>query len=174
MIIFEQKKTGRFVTLLLIALSVVQFLYYDPILPDQIASHFNWQGQPDHWSSKRVVLFTHIGLILFFALMFQSIGWLTFKIPERFINLPHKSYWLAPERKRQTLNSIATFFIWIGNVNVLFFMVIFNLGYQTNLTSNPKTANFWFALIIYLLAIGYMGLFLFKRFFNIPLQDRIA
>jgi len=172
MIIFEQKKAGKIVTILLIALAIVQFLYYDPILPEQIASHFNLKGQPDNWSGKRVVLFTHLGLILFFALVFQFAGWLTCKIPEALINLPRKSYWLALERKQLTLDSIATFLIWIGNVSIVFFVVIFNLVYQANLSSNPRTANFWFALIIFLLAIGYMVFFFFKRFYNIPLHDR--
>lgn len=169
MIIFDQKKTAKIVTLLLVLLSIVQLAYYNSILPDQIVSHFNLKGQPDNWSNKQNVLFGHFGLIFFFASMFLFTSWLTFRLPDSFVNLPHKNYWLAPQRRKQTLDAVATFLIWIGNVVIIFFMVIVNLSYQVNLNSDQKSSNLWFALIIFLATIAYMIYLLFRRFHRIPL-----
>lgn len=168
MIIFEQKKLGTIITLLLVFLAIIQFAYYHSILPDRIASHFNLMGQPDNWSSKNAVMLFHLGLVIFFAVLFHFLSWITYKIPESLINLPNKNYWLAPERKKQTLNSLSIFFIWMGNVAIIFFMVIFNLAYQVNVSPNDKSYNFWIALILFIIANVYMIYHLFKRFRKIP------
>lgn len=157
---------------MLVVLSIAQLAYYNSILPDQIVSHFNLKGEADNWSNKRDVLFGHLGLILFFASMFLFTSWITFKLPDSFVNLPHKNYWLAPERRKQSLDSIATFLVWIGNVVIIFFMVIVNLSYQVSLDANQKSTNFWFALIIFLATIGYMIYLLFRRFHSIPLANQ--
>ena len=168
MIIFEQKKLGSITTLLLVLVAFIQFAYYYSTLPDQIASHFNLKGQPDAWSNKNAVMLFHLVLIIFFAILFRFISRLTFKVPESLINLPNKKFWLSPERKNQTLNSLATFSIWLGNVLIIFLLVIFNLTYQANFSDNQQTYNFWWALMLFVLANGYMIYHLIKRFRNIP------
>lgn len=170
MIIFEQKKWGTIVTIVLLFLSIIQLVHYHPILPDRIASHFNLMMQPDKWSAKNTVMFFNLALILFFALLFHFLSWLIYKMPESFINLPDKSYWLAPERKKHTLNSLAAFFIWMGNVTIVFLIVTFNLVYQANSSPDQKTHNFWLALFLFLFTIGFMIYHGFKRFQKKPIR----
>ncbi|MDZ7264543.1 MAG: DUF1648 domain-containing protein [candidate division KSB1 bacterium] len=168
MIIFEQKRLGTVVTVALVLLAIVQVMYYSPILPDRIASHYNLMLQPDRWADKNSMLISNIAVVLIMALLFQSLSWLVYKLPPSTINLPHKTYWLAAERKKQTLDSIASFLIWLSNVTLLLITVVFNLIYQANISSGKFTHNFWFAIAIYFLTVTYMIYHLFKRFQKVP------
>lgn len=168
MIIFEQKNLGIICTIALILVTIAQLLYYYPLLPDRIASHFSFKMQPDRWSPKNMVMLLDLSLMLAFAALFHFVAWIMGKFPTSWINLPNKDYWLCPDRKGQTLNQLATFFIWFGNVTLLFIVVTFNLTYQANLSSNQKAHNFWVALVLFLITIGFMIYHLLKRFGSIP------
>lgn len=164
MIIFEQKKLGIFVAFALILVTIAQLFYFHPILPSRIASHFNLMMEPDRWASKNVMMLLHLGVILFFAGLFHFAAWIIGKIPISLINLPEKEYWLSSERKTSTLNALGTFFIWLGNVNLLFINVTFQISYQANLSANKKAHNFWAALLLFLVTIGFMIYHLLHRF----------
>lgn len=164
MIIFEQKTLGTFVTVTLILITLAQIFYYHPILPERIPVYFDLTMQPDRWVAKNTALLLHLGITLFFALLFHLMNWICYKIPDSWINLQHKDYWLAPERKKQTLDALTTFFIWLGNVTMLFVTIVFNLTYQANFAYDRFAHKFWFALVFFLLTIGYMVFHLFQRF----------
>lgn len=164
MIIFEQKTLGTLVTVTLILITLAQIFYYHPILPERIPVHFDLAMQPDRWAAKNTAFLLHLGITLFFALLFHLMNWIFYKIPDSWINLPHKDYWLAPERKKQTFDALTTFFIWLGNVTMLFVTIVFNLTYQANFAYDQSGHKFWFAFGFFLLTIGYMVFHLFKRF----------
>lgn len=73
------------------------------LLPEPVAMHFNAGGQADHWISRsHTVVFWEtlgVGVPVFFIVS----ALLTGLIPARFVNLPHREHWLAPERKTQTV-----------------------------------------------------------------------
>lgn len=168
MIIFEQKKTGLIVTIVLVLLTILQLSYYYPLLPDRIASHYDLRLEPDRWSDKKVALFLNLGIVIFIALLFQCMNWLIYKLPASSINLPHKDYWLAPERKKQTLDSLASFFVWLGNVTLLLITIVFNLIYQANISPSGLTSNFWFAVVVYFITVIYMIYQFYRRFQRVP------
>ena len=71
------------------------------ILPDLVAIHFRGGGIPDAWASKwtHALIFMVIQLPLFALCL--SVGRLTLNSPARWISLPNKDYWLAPEHREQ-------------------------------------------------------------------------
>ncbi|MBS0291929.1 MAG: DUF1648 domain-containing protein [Proteobacteria bacterium] len=77
-------------------------------LPQRVASHFNLAGHADAFMPRgqylTLMLLVAAGLPLTIA---ASTRWLA-RLPDVFINLPNKSYWLAPERRAQTLAALAT------------------------------------------------------------------
>lgn len=168
MIIFEQNKLGRFVTVALVLISIAQMFYFYPKLQPHIASHFNAMMQPDKWSPKNSVMALHLGITFGIAVLFHFLAWIIGKLPPAWLNLPNRIYWLASERKRQTVTTLATFLIWLGNVILLFLIVTFNLLYQANLISGQKFKNFWVALVLFLATISFMLYHLFKHFGTMP------
>ena len=53
-------------------------------------------------------------------------------VPVSFINLPHRDYWLAPERRRATSAVMLRFGLWLACLMVLFFTALYGLVVQAN------------------------------------------
>ena len=73
-------------------------------LPPVVASHFVAGGAANGFMPRSaylgMMLAVAVGLPLAQALVFGLIR----LVPDRFINLPQRDYWLAPERRQQTLD----------------------------------------------------------------------
>ena len=125
---------SRLVILLLIVLALLQYTYYEPLLPDRIASHFDAAGQADGWSSKSAFLLSNLVLVTGLALIFLSLpSWLG-KIPNARINLPNKDYWLAPGRRAATLQTVQRRMEWLGAATLVLILGIVQLTIEANLT----------------------------------------
>ncbi|WP_186343190.1 DUF1648 domain-containing protein [Allochromatium palmeri] len=72
------------------------------ILPERVAIHFGAGGVPDDWGSSLAMTGLSVGLsLLLFGLLTRSAD-LVRRVPARWINLPNRAYWLAPERREAT------------------------------------------------------------------------
>lgn len=89
------------------------------------------------------------------ALLFLGVtAWLA-KIPSAWINLPHKDYWLAPERRAATVETIQRQMEWLAAATVALLLGIAQLTIQANLDAGGARLGdgFW------LLVSGYMVYF---------------
>jgi hypothetical protein len=74
-------------------------------LPDRVATHFNASGIPNGWMTRG----THIEFTLIMGVVIPAFILGIFALVRRFhglMNIPYKDYWLAPERRQQTLDFI--------------------------------------------------------------------
>ncbi|HSI13814.1 MAG TPA: DUF1648 domain-containing protein [Chthoniobacter sp.] len=93
-------------------------------LPERVATHFGANGLPNGWETHSGYLqFTLIfGAVVpafvigLFAIMRLANGW--------GLNIPHKDYWLAPERRAETMGFIQRQGTWFALLLVAFFAVI--------------------------------------------------
>lgn len=90
-------------TLLLLAAPLLYIWHTAGELPEQVVSHFNAQGQGDGVMPRRsyllgAALFT-VGLPMLLALLPASTRGMAASI-----NVPHREYWMAPERQAETLD----------------------------------------------------------------------
>jgi uncharacterized membrane protein len=121
---------------LLLALPCAGYLLFvagsAPLLPERVAMHFNAGGQADNWMSRShiVIFWETLGVVMpvFFMVSALLTGW----IPARFVNLPHREHWLAPERKTQTVAYISRQMIWMGCLAILFLAGIYYLTILAN------------------------------------------
>ena len=76
-------------------------------LPDKVATHFGAGGRANGWMSRVEYAWMMTALVLAMPLAV----WLVLAIlPRRWprlVNLPHRDYWLAPERREATLDRLA-------------------------------------------------------------------
>ena len=89
--------------LLLIAAAAAFILISSASLPSQVASHFDAAGVPNGFMSRAA--YQRIMLVLVVAVA-SMIGWLpavALRRPDARINLPHREYWLAPQRRAATI-----------------------------------------------------------------------
>ena len=87
----------------LLAIGVLDWVRRYPLLPARMASHFGPHGEVTNWQSKEqffmtMVVVVGVSLVAGFVVP-QLIG----VLPANMVNLPHKEYWLAAERREETM-----------------------------------------------------------------------
>ncbi|HEY1015398.1 MAG TPA: DUF1648 domain-containing protein [Herpetosiphonaceae bacterium] len=123
----------------LIGAALLQGLYFYPKLPDTIASHYSARGYANAWAT-RPVFFIGYGLVLGLMLaLFAGLPPLFGRMPDWMINLPNKDYWLAPERRAQTMALFASQMRWFGVATLAELILVFQLVISANL---PGSAGF--------------------------------
>jgi len=116
----------------LCVLCVLHAAYFYSQLPDKVASHFGAGGKPDAWSSKTSFMYLYLGIVGGSALLFVGIAFAMCHIPPSMINLPHKDYWLVPERRQETLDSLFQWLLWFGSATVVFFLEMMDQSFRVH------------------------------------------
>ncbi len=124
-----------------------------PLLPERMATHFGGGGQANGWMSRSADLIFLGGLGVGLPLFFVILALLTGLVPARFVNLPHREYWLSPERRAQTRAYILRQMIWMGCLTVLFLAGIhYSMIRANRLTPPHLPMSLFLALTIGFLA----------------------
>lgn len=150
--------------------SILQAVFFWPHLPDEVASHFNAVGQADGWMSKTafvaVTLLIQIGL----AAMMLGFGWLIKVLPTSMINIPNREYWLADERREQTLGESESLMAWIAAGTAVFMMVIFYLTFDANVGEKKglNSSASWSCAIVYMVGLLVFCVMRLKKYFRVP------
>lgn len=133
-------------TLVGIAVSVIYYLYS----PQRVPIHYNATGAADSWAARELNLALWISIYVFIAILFINIPKIIKNTPPKFINLPHKEYWLAPERLEITSGLMAEFYYKMGIGLNVFFMVLstaaFKTGFEQGCCLNMGFMNIFLAL----------------------------
>ena len=152
----------------LIAITVLGLLdlaRYYPLLPEKVASHFDGAGLPNGWMPKDG--FAVVTLILFgFAGLVQSLAAASLRgLPDEKINLPNKAYWLAPERRQETLGFISDHQMRFAAITQMLLVLVLHLVYTANLLPQPQlSSSIWILLGGFLAVTAVWLVLLFRRF----------
>jgi uncharacterized membrane protein len=142
-------------------------------LPDVMASHFNARGMPNGWQTKSAFFSVLIAVSVLAAVIGFGIPRLITLLPPEYINLPNKRYWLAPERRAETMDFLAGYFAWFGCALFAVILLTMNFAIQANLNPGrlPDATPMWFVLAGFL-AFAILGTVrIFKRFGQPPRQS---
>ncbi len=138
-------------TLLLAAAADLVWLY--PRLPEQVVAHFGVDGAGDRTASRASFLTGQIVLLALMGLLFPALRWLIGSLPARWINVPHREYWLAPERIAYTRTVMGDLVLLLGNLNLALVVVLNHLVLRANFQPVPRLgAGAWIVLALYLAA----------------------
>ncbi len=152
-----------------IILGIMEALYFYPLLPDRIAVHFNASGAADGWGPK-LPFFEVFGLIFtMMALLLWGLPLLLRRIPDAMINLPNKDYWLAPVRRKQSLDRIMDQMLFMGAMTLLLLDGVIFLSLKANLLSTPvMQAELMWGLLIVFITINIVWIVSLIRGFQRP------
>lgn len=149
-----------------IALVALQAVWYARRLPAQVASHFDFAGNPNGWSSREAFFTTcfvsFAATTAFLVVLLVALPW----IPKGLINLPRRDYWLAPERRSATFADMRRRLAWFVFATQLFLLAVFQLAIEANLAAEVRleTGPLFAALGAYFaFTVGWVVLF-FRRF----------
>ncbi|MDX1933145.1 MAG: DUF1648 domain-containing protein [Capsulimonadales bacterium] len=152
-----------------IGLAVGQVLYYFPLLPDTLASHFGPNGTADGWMGKAAFMTFYLTLLLVVAAVLAGVGLLMTKLPVDMINLPNREYWLAPERRARTQGILQERMTWFGAATLIFLIAMMQLTFLANLGAEPRLDNrAMIATIGYLVFTMFRTIGLIASFSRVP------
>lgn len=162
---------NKMMVVLTLVVCVSQIALWFNDLPEQVPSHFDGNGQVDG-HMNRVAFCSTMGLMnLVFLIGFPLLGLLTKYIPDSLVNMPNKDYWLAPNRRDNSMRTMTDFLTAIGWMTSWLFIGIFQMSalvaVKARETINPE---FYLVMGIYLVVIVAMVVFLHFKF-RIPTDD---
>jgi Protein of unknown function (DUF1648) len=127
--------------LVLALVGAMQYVYYAPRLPEIVASHFGISGVVNGWQTKTAFFSIELVIILLATLISFGVPGLIEAMPVSLINLPHKEFWLGPERREDTLSYIRTWSAWFGCGLLAFLLFVMELVFRANLQTPPQFNN---------------------------------
>ena len=139
------------------------------ILPERFAIHFGSGGVPDGWASSSTNALMMLGMNTFLFLTFYLSPRIIDKVPARWISLPNRDYWLAPERRRRAVEMLSGYLWQFGTALFLFLFLVGLLSLRANL-SDPVRLDEAALLIALGIFLGYTVLWMIAlvRAFRIP------
>ena len=155
---------------LVVALASVFVWWSAGAMPAVVASHFVAGGAANGFMPRwQYVVFMIILVIAVPSTVFLA-GVFASRLPARFINLPNKQYWLAPERRSATLASLGKFLVWSAYVTLGLLCLVHWFVVQANLVHPPRLEQ---APLVGAMALFFAALFVgmvvvLRRFFRVP------
>jgi uncharacterized membrane protein len=140
-----------------------------PQLPPRVASHFNARGQPDGYMPREAFV-TDLALLGggFIVLLLLTPALLRL-LPDRLINMPHRDYWLAPERRHTSFGYIAIWFGWCAIATGLLLVAMLDLTLRANIRGtglNAIAASI--GLGLYVVSILTSLVFFYRKLNTLP------
>ena len=136
---------------LLVLLAAIQSLHYYPLLPATVAAHFNGRGEANGWQAKNAFFALYCGLVAMTAVLGFATPKLVARAPASLINLPNKDYWLAPERRAETLAYLGCQMTWFATATLALLIATIELAIRANLAQEHRisSATLWVLLGAY-------------------------
>ncbi|HOJ73075.1 MAG TPA: DUF1648 domain-containing protein [Phycisphaerae bacterium] len=166
----------------LVGMLLIELAVYYPRLPDRVVSHFGASGEPDGWQSKQAfTTFTIAFPIVLAALMIGAQATMLYlgRIPISLVNLPNKKYWLAPERRAETLAWVvplmSNFMLWMGVGTTALMVIVMGMALRANLMPEPRLTYALPVVGVYMALVVAgtirLSIQMYRRFGRIPAED---
>jgi hypothetical protein len=138
-----------------IALQSIRLALSFDRLPPVMATHFDLAGKPNGFQGRAGFVWTSLLLSLLLFALFATLPAILPRVPDRFVNLPDKDYWLAPERRARTFQRLGAMSDWLGCATIGLLVGVFELVIRANLTQRPLGFQLWILLPSYHLFIVF-------------------
>ncbi len=136
-----------------VCLQVARLAFSFERLPPRMATHYNLAGEPDGYQTRAGFAWSSVLISLALFALFAAAPALMARVPDRLVNLPNKDYWLAPERRTQTLARLGALVDWLGCATIALLVGVFELIIRANLARTPLGSQLWILLPAYHLFI---------------------
>lgn len=149
----------------LLILAAMLSVWFYPQLPERLASHFNAAGEADGWMTKDgFFLFYGLLLLLMFG-MFAGITWVVRHVPASMVNIPHREYWLAAERRDETYAMLQRNMDRMSAATLLFMNAMLIISFRANFKQPPSLGSeVWILLLLFLAGLTVLIVRLYRDF----------
>lgn len=150
---------------LFIVLGLIQLFWHLNVLPEKVATHFDAQGNPDGFMSKRGFGLFQLALGIGLPLTMIGTAKLCYVLPNSMINMPNKEYWLHPDRRDATLESTESWLGWFCIGTQVFLISLQQLIFESNVRGEPLPMVLFAVLMgLYLLFVTGASIYLIRKF----------
>ena len=139
-----------YLSVLAVAALLADVAWYYPQLPQQVPLHFNGAGQPDNWGTKHELLGVTLGGIAILVTLLMPSVYLMKVLPTSLFNMPHRDYWLAPERAAATRQMLMERMGWISCATLVLMCWLFHTSLHAVFRQPPEMASPIVALSVFL------------------------
>lgn len=162
--------SARAVFLFLLACAAVFVWVTSLALPEVTASHFAGSGAANGFMPRAYYVRYMLGVVVVLPLVLVFVPSLSLSNPNAGIRLPHKEYWLAPQRRLETIGFLRQHMARFGSMLVLFLCYIHWLVVRANTAVPPRLPAAWAmgGIVVFVLgALVWSGVLL-RRFRHVP------
>jgi hypothetical protein len=110
-------------------------------MPERVATHFDWRGQPNGWMSSQGYLAFMAVFGLVFPLVPAGLCLLLRFLPDSLINVPHREYWLAPERRGETAGYLIRHMLRLSSMMSALTIVLHQVTFEANQQVPAQLSN---------------------------------
>ncbi len=137
-------------------------------MPETIPVHFNGAGDADRWSSKGefTAIMGVIGLLMFFVFAGTAVSF--HRIPNRYWNLPNRDYWLADDRREETIATLNVYYLAMGIATLVLLLYVHWGVYQVAMEMRETLSLRIGDIVMFLLLIAVLCYLLVRRFWRVP------
>jgi multidrug efflux pump subunit AcrB len=128
---------------LLIAAAAVFVWLTARSLPPMVASHFGGDGYANGFMSRGGYVRFMLALVIGFPLLLQVVIGFAFRKPDTRVNLPNREYWLAPQRREQTVAFVRSTMRQFVTMLVVFLCYTHWLVVHANASTPPRLSTPW-------------------------------
>jgi uncharacterized membrane protein len=154
---------------IILFLAIVHMLHYIPQSPERMAVHFDISGNADGWSHKTGFYILYAVLLVAMSALFVVLAFLIPRFGSNSINIPHRRFWLAEDRRAETYEYLSATIIWMGNLTLVFIIAMMHLTIAANIGGEPKLGSgFWWMLTAFILLILGLSARMVMRFYRLP------
>lgn len=145
-------------------------IYSKAGMPDLVATHFNAKGVADGWTSASRAVTTFAVAAVAVPLLLVILMALMRFLPAWCFNLPRKDYWLAPERRRETMNYLLRHSLWLASLWVIFFAGVHLAVIAANRMPSPRLPVGLFFSVTGIFVAGMIAwvAVMFRHFAQVP------
>ncbi|MGB7438494.1 MAG: DUF1648 domain-containing protein [Candidatus Acidiferrum sp.] len=157
----------------MLILGVLQWIRVYPQLPELMASHFTGNGIPNGWEPKPVFFaLSAIAVATSAFIAFVPRVLIASRSNDR-INLPNKSYWLAPERREETMKFLGAQMVWFGCGVLFVLLYAASEAIHANLQKVRRfdMLSMWYVAGGFLVAVVGWTIYIMWHFSNVPKSE---
>jgi uncharacterized membrane protein len=118
-----------------------------PQLPARVSSHFAGDGHASGWMTRDDYLALTLALAVVVPLVVAALLSFMPRLVKRGLNIPHRGYWLAGDRRAKTVATLGVFACWLGCMLTLFFSAIHYTIIKANATLPAQLPALFFIVM---------------------------
>jgi uncharacterized membrane protein len=126
---------GRIFFIIVLLICIFETVRLWEVTPAQMASHFDFYGNPDRFSAKEqffgfqlqtMLVVIGLGVVTQILVLITPVEWVNIKMPNR-------DYWLAPEHRDKVVDRMSSFVAMLFGIIILGIQAGFELAVSANL-----------------------------------------